>query len=65
MESNNFKIIKALPIWRDGAKIKTLDGGITNRNYLLSNKFNNHTIHFIKSLLETCSNAGSVGGNMR
>ena len=38
MESNNFKIIKALPIWRDGAKIKTLHGGITNRNYLLSNK---------------------------
>ena len=44
MESNNFKIIKALPIWRDGAKIKTLHGGITNRNYLLTNKENQYVV---------------------
>ena len=52
MESNNFKIIKALPIWRDGAKIKTLDGGITNKNYLLSNKEKQYVVRIGNDIQE-------------
>ena len=38
MEENNLKIINSLSVWKGLTKIKKLDGGITNNNFLVSDK---------------------------
>ena len=36
MLEENYNKIRSLPIWKNKIDIKSLDGGITNYNYLVS-----------------------------
>ena len=42
MDDKTKKLIQSIPIWKNNIEIKTIDGGLTNQNFLVqenSNKF--------------------------
>ncbi len=41
MIEKNIKIIKELPIWEGKVQIESLDGGLTNSNYLVTDNKKN------------------------
>ena len=46
MDKNIEKLIHSLPIWKDSINITTIDGGITNQNFLVQEKSKKFFVRF-------------------
>ena len=44
MDDKTKKLIQSIPIWKNNIEIKTIDGGLTNQNFLIQENLNKFVV---------------------